>query len=212
MRASILKESALVITSWQPLGLIWLCHIQLMPGCRKFRAVRHCGPNIRNYIPELGEPWPSLGCSTRCAGHTEIPNRLSPATGSGLLLPPGKGSSLQAEERGLRRQTLRPKAAGRSAHPPSASPEAPAGSGGWGSGSRRTARVGDPHGGAACAGTRSRASGREGTSFTRGKGYPHLKPGDPTMPDTRLTFTSGREHLPLEVPPPRPLPAGICSS
>ena len=199
MKASIPKESALVITSWQPLGLIWLCHIQLRPGCRELRAVRHRGPNIRTYIPELGEPWPSLDCSMRCAGHTETPNRLSPVTGSGLLLPPGKGSSLQAVERGLRRQTLRPKAAGRSAHRPSASPEAPAGSGGRGSGSRRTARVGDTT-------VEQRVQGRgaepRGEKEPRGKGYPHLEPGDPTAPDTRLTFASGREHLPPEAPAP----------
>ena len=145
MRAGIPKESVLVITSWQPLGLIWLCHIQLMPGCKELKAVRHRGPNIWTYIPELGERWPSLGYSMRCAGHTEhteTPNRLSPASGSGLLLPPGKGSSLQAVERGLRRQTLRPKATGPSAHPPSASLAARLG--GRGSGSRRTVRVGDP--------------------------------------------------------------------
>lgn len=171
MRASIPKESALVITSWQPLGLIWLCHIQLMPGCRELRAVRHRRPNIRTYIPELGEPWPSLGCSMRCAGHTETPNRLTPASGSGLLLPPGKGSSLQAVERGLRRQTLRPKATGPSAHPPSASPAAR--SGGRVSGSRRTARVGDP--------TVKRRVQRPGAEPRGEKGpLPHEARGAPT--------------------------------
>lgn len=175
MRASILNESALVITSGRRLSVIWLCHIKLMPGRRALRAVTQRGPNILTYTPELEGPWPSLGFSRRPAGHTETP--------TGLVLPQGPGCSPLQEKgvrsrrwrRGSRRQTLRPsKAAGPSVHRPSPSPAVPAWLGGRGSGSLRSARAGDPTVQQCVRGRGARLRGEKGPlPHSRGAHTPH---------------------------------------
>lgn len=68
-------------------------------GHEKFKSSQTLWTEYPELHPDL-ENLAFLGCSTRCAGHTEIPNRLSPATGSGATPPSGKREFAQAEERG----------------------------------------------------------------------------------------------------------------